>query len=146
LDLSSLPQLLDGLIHQRLLGFELFGFDPGNFVLLDLVGRVALELVVGELLLGRHRPAPQTPEDLVGLGLGMHVFQLGFLGTEWRVCFSEVGGGVLCSLFLLLVLLLFLLLLGSLILPILLARLLLIVRRVGFLLSLFVVFQELEFL
>lgn len=57
LNFSTLTQELNVLLYESLFGFKLFVRDSGDFVLLDLVRSIALELVVGEFVFCRHGPA-----------------------------------------------------------------------------------------
>lgn len=134
---------MQGLLHERLLGLQFFRFHAGNFVLVDFVRSVSLELVVGELDLDGSFPPSKASEYLIGLSGRVIIFHLGIdLGCAFAffLFLRRISGFLF-----LLVLLLFFLLLLALVLSSLLALLL---RRFSsfFLLLFLLLFLGLELL
>ena len=99
--------MLEGVLKDGLFHFELLVFDSGHLVLLDFVGPVTDELIVGEFVLGRFIPAPQTSEYLVGLGFRVDV--LTFLLCWFVLSLTVLGRWCVFGCLFLLGLLLFLL-------------------------------------
>lgn len=129
LHLRCLSQTLKGLLHDGLLGLQLFRLDTGDLVLVDFVRPVALELVVGEFDLDGCVPSSQASENLIGLRGRVVVLRL-YLHLGYWLSLLGLFSGIGSFLFLL-VLLLFLFLL----LPLVFAGLLaLFVGRLNFLL------------
>ena len=110
LNLGGLSQVLNVILHQSLFCFELLVLNPGDFVLLLLIGWVSLELVVRELELDWLLPALYYSEPLIGLSWGVKL-----LGCEicnnWNVGFGLFSSGWFLLFFVVFLLLFFLLLL-----------------------------------
>lgn len=99
--------MLDGVLKNGLLHFELLTFDSRHLILLDFIGPVADELIVGEFMLRGFVPGSQASEHLVGLGFRVDVFA--FLLSRFVIFLSILGRWCIFGCLFLLVLLLFLL-------------------------------------
>lgn len=65
-----------------LLCLQLLGFHSRNFIFLNFVGRITLELVVGKFHFYWVWPTTKTPEPLICLSLGHQLFKGYFLNCR----------------------------------------------------------------
>ena len=98
--------MLERLIENCFLHFQLLIFHSGHIVFLNLVGTVSDELVVGKFVLSWLIPTSKTPALLIGLCFRMDVFA--FLLYLFRTLLAILNYWCLLSYFFFLVLLLFL--------------------------------------
>lgn len=63
------------LIQESLLGLQFLSLHPRLFVLLNLIGRVGLELIIGELDFDWIAPATKASESLISLSLGHQLLE-----------------------------------------------------------------------
>lgn len=94
--------MLNSFFHKGLLHFELLSLDPRDFILLNLVGAVALKLIVGEFVLGGDSPCSEASEYFVGLGGRVYILLLHFLQVDSFLSLRG-DGGLFCSFLLLLI-------------------------------------------